>query len=135
MKKHLYCLTCLFFLPLLSCQKEDEQDFTKKIQGVWNWEKSIGGFGGWTLTPKTENYSKTLYIGTNTIKEFKDNKLLYTTNSILEKNKDTITQNCNYYLNTFNGPPFQSIRIDDQYLIFTDGWGDGYCYYYRRKFN
>jgi len=52
----------------MACQQEEEIEFSKQIQGVWNWEQSVGGIGGWTLTPKTENYSKTLYIGSNTIK-------------------------------------------------------------------
>lgn len=135
MKTHLYCLTCLFFLPLLSCQKEDELDFAKQIQGVWNWEKSVGGIGGWTLTPKTENYSKTLYISSNTIKEYKDDKLQFSTTYELKINTDSTAWKCCYYLEFPNGIPNQSIWIEDQQLMFFDWVSDGFGHSYRRKLN
>ena len=117
----------------MACQQEEEIEFSKQIQGVWNWEQSVGGIGGWTLTPKTENYSKTLYIGSNTIKEYKDNKLQFTSTYLLKINIDSSTSNCCYYLEFPNGIPSQSIWIEDQQLLLYDLISDGYTHSYSRK--
>lgn len=135
MKTHLYYLAFLLFLPLLSCQKEDEQDFTKQIQGVWNWEKSVGGIGGWTLTPQTEHYNRTLYISSNTIKEYIDDKLQFSTTYELKINTDSTAWKCCYYLEFPNGIPNQSIWIEDQQLMLYDWISDGFSHSYRRKLN
>jgi len=135
MKTHIYYLACLFLLPLISCQKEDDTDFAKQILGVWNWEKSVGGIGGWTLTPQSENYTKTLYISSNTIKEYKDDKLQFSTTYELKINTDSTSWKCCYYLEFPNGIPNQSIWIENQQLMLYDWISDGYSHSYRRKLN
>ncbi|MFZ1297763.1 MAG: hypothetical protein WAT16_06945, partial [Saprospiraceae bacterium] len=89
MKIYLNYVACIFLLSLNSCQNENNIDLAEQILGVWNWEKSVGGIGGWTLTPQSENYTKTLYISSNTIKEYQDDKLQFSTTYELKINTDS----------------------------------------------
>lgn len=57
----------IFLLLLLtlavSCKKEGEENCDKgSLKGTWVWEKSVGGFGGWTLTPESEKTTQKLVI-------------------------------------------------------------------------
>ena len=46
-------------LALVSCSNTSSTNTTQTspIVGKWNWVNSVGGFAGWTLTPKSEGYT------------------------------------------------------------------------------
>ena len=33
------------------------------LRGTWHWQRSVGGFAGWTLTPASEGYTQRLRLG------------------------------------------------------------------------
>jgi hypothetical protein len=49
----------IFLLASAGCGKKSvRSEFSHRIIGKWNWVESVGGIGGWRLTPDSEGYTK-----------------------------------------------------------------------------
>jgi len=57
-----YLAILIILSGLLACQKKDKCPETSEINGEWVWVKSIGGFGGFILTPESEGRTERLII-------------------------------------------------------------------------
>ncbi len=44
----------------LRCALDPNED---GLRGTWHWQRSVGGFAGWTLTPDSEGYTQRLRLG------------------------------------------------------------------------
>ncbi len=133
MRRVLIFYTFLICLLFSSCHEDVTIDFAKQIQGSWDWEKSVGGIGGWTLSPQTEHYTKTLIINANTVKEYRDEQLIFL--SPYQLKIDSNSTDRYYYLEFTNGPANQIIWFEDQHLMLYDLISDGYGHRYSRKFH
>ncbi len=63
-------------IVLFGCKKEEESIKITGLEGEWIWIESIGGIGGWTLTPESENMTKKLIIEDFVYKQFVNDSLV-----------------------------------------------------------
>lgn len=63
-------------IVLFGCKKEEESFKITGLEGEWIWMESIGGIGGWTLTPESENMTKKLIIEDFVYKQFVNDSLV-----------------------------------------------------------
>ena len=79
MKKNHASLIFSFILALLSLGCEKDIKYRTAINGEWVWVESVGGFGGWTLTPESENKTRRLIIDDFLYKEYVNDSLVLET--------------------------------------------------------
>lgn len=63
MKRPLQLTLALLVLAavlLNGCSLNAERD---PMHGTWQWDRSVGGLAGWTLTPASEGYTQRLQLG------------------------------------------------------------------------
>lgn len=115
----------LILVFFVSCDKDC--DHLAGISGEWIWTKSIGGFGGWTITPATEGSTKKLIIDNHFYKEFENDILIFESKYDLVKNQ-TYTS-----IDLENGLSY-IINIEMSNLELSEyQWSDGYTHFYSRK--
>ena len=118
-------LIFLVIISFASCDKDCV--LTKGIEGEWVWTKSIGGIGGWTLTPNSEGINKKLIIDAYYYKEFENDSLIF------EDQYDLVVRNSNTYIDFENGLSYL-IDIENYKLELTEYlWTDGFTHFYLRK--
>jgi hypothetical protein len=64
-------------LVLAACSKDDSIE-PPGLTGTWIWHQSIGGFGGWTLTPTTEGYTQKIIMDDIYYSAYRNDSLLFT---------------------------------------------------------
>ena len=112
-----------------SCKKDSPQP-SLSIMGKWRWVQSVGGIGGFTLTPKsTGNNFRDEYYPDSTFKRFENDLLI-------SQDRFSIIKNYNYTpsqkIGVLSiGSSRRSIFIshDTLYmgdLFINDGFGDTY---------
>ncbi len=70
-------LFAICLLVLISCSKDDNETCSSKgFQGTWIWDKSIGGFGGWTDTPQSTRKTKKVVIDDLNFKWYENDQLI-----------------------------------------------------------
>ena len=94
----------VFNYSFTSCSKEGQHDSTNVI-GEWRWTSSIGGIGGWTLTPKTEGFTK---------------KLKFTDRDFLMFKNDTLIESTVYSLNEINDSIAMFIFMSDKRFYYFE---------------
>jgi hypothetical protein len=123
--KRFLFLTCLAFVLFTSCNKDCIKP--TGIEGEWIWTKSIGGIGGWTLTPESEGMTKKLIIDPRYYREFVNDTLLF------QVQYDLVTRNSVMYIDFENGISY-IIEVESRNLSLTEYlWSDGYTHAYLRK--
>ena len=73
-------VTAWVVLIAIGCAKDDNAsnkcgNKEDCLIGKWDWVQSIGGIGGWTLTPDSVGYHKTLVITNTTFQLFNQDTL------------------------------------------------------------
>lgn len=85
--KHVILYSALAFV-FSGCEKDLECQIG--INGEWVWVESVGGFGGWTLTPESENETKKLIIDDFFYKEYVNDSLVLETQYDLGVSEETL---------------------------------------------
>ena len=71
--------------PIAACFSCGEDGVSpNEIRGSWEWVRSVGGFGGWTLTPSSEGITRQLLIDKSTYREYENNILVAESAYVLE---------------------------------------------------
>jgi hypothetical protein len=118
------------FLP--SCQKDCGCVMPPTgINGEWIWIESVGGIGGWTLTPESEMITKRLYIDDFTFKEFVNDSLVFESDYDLEIRQDTFWDTNRYIM--FESGGERAIKIGASELDMHEMCFDCFSHKYRRK--
>jgi hypothetical protein len=131
----------LIFIGALVCsisactKNDDPGPGNSNIVGKWRWVKSVGGIGGFTLTPKSTGYNfRDEFYADSTFKRIKNDTLLVNGNFRTNKNYKVIpTGTVDLLLLT--GPALDSapvsylIRHDTLYrndIFISDGFNSVY---------
>lgn len=120
------CMTLL----IASCHK-DECEQSGAICGEWIWEKSVGGFGGWTETPASKGVAKKLKISDFTFESYVNDSLVFQSGYDLEIRPDT-SFGTNTYIKFEQGGE-QAILIKATRLELYDLCADCFMHSYVRK--
>ncbi len=130
-------LLSILIISSLGCTKDKCSQINHDIspigiKGEWKWVQSVGGFGGWTLTPKTECESRTMVIGDSIYQEFWDCELVRGGNyRIISKelnvSGDTLVEISSEDIR------FQFAQYNTQELIMVDACVDCYRHFYIRE--
>jgi len=132
MKNYLSALIILFFTMLVtSCQKEIDCDISQKLNGVWNWVESIGGIGGWTLTPESEHKTKTIKIENMTYREYENDSLVIQARYNFIIKPDTYYET-HYFIELENGGEIAFNIIGSELKLYEQCF-DCYHHTYKRK--
>ena len=129
------CQVLIFSLLLISCKKNDDA-FNDSIVGSWKWTSSIGGIGGFKITPITS--------GTNIeLKITPDNNYIYTTNAVISSEGfftsslvNCIHDHTDKKVIDFSSPNDNSLmveKVDKNNLVLSDDAYDGYIHNYSRN--
>lgn len=101
------------------------------IYGEWMWVESIGGIGGWTLTPESEMITKRLLIDDFTFKEFVNDSLVFESEYDLEIRQDTFFGTDRYI--KFKLGDERAIKIGESELEIYELCADCFFHKYQRK--
>ncbi len=67
----------LCFLGLSGVSCHDDCEKIGCIVGEWTWVESVGGFGGWTITPESEMMTERLHIDDFIFQEYRNDTLAF----------------------------------------------------------
>lgn len=121
------CLLLIF----LSCHKYTDCEQTPGINGEWIWEKSVGGFGGWTETPASEGVTKKLKIDDFTFEAYVNDSLVFKSAYDLETRIDTFF-GTNTYIEFETGGE-EAILIKENQLELFEMCADCFSHTYKRN--
>ncbi|NUQ24896.1 MAG: hypothetical protein HUU34_13165 [Saprospiraceae bacterium] len=119
------------FLVLAACRKETACEQPRGIQGEWVWKKSVGGFGGWTLTPESEMRTQTLKIDDFFYEEYVNDSLVQRVEYDLDV-RDENYFGTNQYLVLETGTEY-AFKVSDSTLELYELCFDCFTHYYERK--
>lgn len=122
----------IFIAVLISCQNDDCFKAIG-INGEWIWVESVGGIGGNTFTPKSENVFKKLIIDDFTFQEYVDNKLEFEGGYNLLISKDSTSWKYGRTFILFDSGLEKEIIIEKNELEIIDLCFD--CYHSKYKRN
>ena len=121
MKTNIVILNLFFTIILLGCQKNDPDD---QIIGKWRWVKTIIPYGQIETNPQLTGFTKSLvFLPDETIKEFKNDTLINTTNYIIETSYAG-------QLRLVSSIITSNFSIDKDSLIFNEAYVDGPVIWY-----
>jgi len=116
---------------IFSCNKQTEHELEPNLNGSWIWIKSFGGVGGWTLTPKNQNYSKTMVIDGHRYREFINENFAYESDFNYQLLIDSL--NGNKWLIDFGGFSNALITLNKNTLELNETCFDCYNHTFIRK--
>lgn len=129
--KTVYNLPFLFLILFVSITGCEEEELSNQIQilGKWEWAKSQGGFGGWTITPESEGYAKYLEIDNTTYREYINDSLVF-------QSKYTYRSDTLYgipeYIDFENGGAL-GVKVSEYTLELSEFCFDCYVHFYGQK--
>lgn len=125
---HLIFPLLILFVSITGCDKEELPNQIQ-ILGKWEWVKSEGGFGGWTITPESEGYTEYLEIDNTTYRKYVNDSLVF-------QSKYTYRSDTLYgipeYIDFENGGAF-GVNVSKNTLQFEEFCDDCYVHYYKKK--
>lgn len=119
----------VFLLILTSCDKDCTE--SSGIRGEWEWEKSTGGLGGWTITPETIMATRTLRIDDLVFREYQNDSLVFESPYDLYTTPDTVW-GTNLYI-TFESGGTEAVILDESNLQLIELCADCFEHHYQRK--
>ena len=122
---------CMLFVLTNACQKEDACKKNEGINGKWIWVESVGGIGGWTLTPESEKHTKHLEIDDFTFKAYQNDSLVFESAYDLEIRPDTFFETDRYIKFELGGE--RAIKITSSELELYELCADCFFYKYKRE--
>ncbi len=125
MKTNIVILYLFFTIILIGCQKNDPDD---QIIGKWRWVKTIIPYGQIETNPQLTGFTKSLvFLPDETIKEFKNDTLINTTNYIIETSYAG-------QLRLVSSIITSNFSIEKDSLIFNEAYVDGpFIWYVKTK--
>ena len=120
-------------LVLTSCQKEVDCRQPAGIVGNWIWVESVGGFGGWTLTPETELRTSSLRIDLAHFSEFVNDTLVRQEGYHLGISDDPLLGSEEKTFIAFQSGGKQAFLLSDSELVLIDQCFDCFLHRYRRR--
>ena len=113
MKYFVLMVAVLALCSVSSCNKEKLSPSTS-IVGKWRWVKSVGGIGGFTLTPKSEGISlREEFYADSTFKTFRND-------SITMQGKFSIVRNYKYSSTETIDILKMGTPVNDSFIIRND---------------
>ncbi len=126
-----------FFISLVlmvaGCSKEDDCSQSNDLKGEWIWVESVGGIGGWTLTPESQNVTKKLVIDDATFSEFVNDSLIFKSTYTLGISEKVLIGTTEKTFIQFETGNQKAILINGADLELIDQCYDCYSHRYRRK--
>lgn len=126
-----------FFISLVlmvaGCSKEDDCSQSNDLKGKWIWVESVGGIGGWTLTPESQNVTKKLVIDDATFSEFLNDSLIFKSTYTLGISEKVLIGTTEKTFIQFETGNQKAILINGADLELIDQCYDCYSHRYRRK--
>jgi len=127
-----------FFILLVTvsigCNKEtDCPESNNDLKGEWIWVESVGGIGGWTLTPESQNVTKKLVIDDATFSEFVNDSLIFKSTYTLGISEKVLIGTTEKTYIRYESGNQQAILINGADLELIDQCYDCYFHRYRRK--
>ena len=116
------------FIFIAACT-EDINSNEVLILGKWNWIESIGGFGGWTLTPESEGYTQLLKITNTHFSHYVGDSLVF--ESDYSYRFDTLYGQPEYL--EFKSGGAIAIQFSHKRLELIESCDDCYVHYFERK--
>jgi len=130
MSKSFGVLLILFLA--MSCQKDDDCNICNQLNGTWIWVESIGGIGGWTLTPETEKKTKKLIISNFNYLEYENDSLIFKSKYSFIIRPESFFDT-HYYI-VFELAGELAVAIHGNKLeLYENLWFDGFFHKYIRK--
>lgn len=123
--------TFLLILCLAACHQDDDCYTANGISGTWQWTKSIGGFGGNTYTPGTENSTRRLAIDDFMFREYRNDTLFFESQYDVEIRPDSAFGTNKFIL--FENGGQDAYLLDDNKLELIELCADCFSHYYVRK--
>lgn len=126
-------LTLVFgmFLLLAACRKERACEPSSGIQGEWIWTQSVGGIGGWTLTPDSEMMTRMLKIDEFYYEEYANDSLIQRVEYDLDISDEDFF-GTNQYLVLETGTTY-AVKAEGSTLELYELCFDCFTHYYKRK--
>lgn len=122
----------VFFLSFCS-YKNDENNIQNRLAiiGTWHWQKSIGGItGNEMITPTSTGVNKKLIFGSNKKVTIFTNDAETGQYNYTIKKGNSIFDNKQHYLLTFNEMSYVIQNLDDKNLSIQDNFTEGYVLTY-----
>lgn len=123
----------LFSLAMLlsGCQKEVNCARYMGIYGDWIWVESVGGFGGWTLNPESEQRTSSLHFDNYYLEEYVQDSLVRKETYQLGISEDVLLGTEEKTFIAFASGTRQAILISETELVLIDQCFD--CFFHRYK--
>lgn len=126
----------LFVFVLTFCSLKNDGSTTGNkfaIMGTWHWQKSIGGMTGKEIiTPESTGVDKKLVFGANKKVTVFTNDAETGQYNYTIKMGNSIFDNKQHYLLTFNEMSYVIQYLDNNNLSIQDNFTDGYVLTYRK---
>jgi hypothetical protein len=132
MRYFILLFAALVLCSVSSCNKNGSPGpISTQITGSWRWVKSVGGIGGFTLTPQTEGFKQTqVYEADSSFKLYKnDTPLVSGKFSVTRNYKYSPTENLDLLKINDQTPLAFIIRNDTLYqndVFISDGFSSVY---------
>jgi len=129
MRVFVFTLLALIIFGAISCKKSTQQP-SVSITGKWRWVESVGGIGGFTLTPKsTGNNFRDEFYADSSYKRFENDSLLIQGDFSIIKGYNYTPSDKIDVLKIGDWRSSIYIKNDTLYLndlFIADGYGDTY---------
>ncbi len=128
----LLTLACCLLL-MISCRKQPDCEKPAGLYGEWIWEKSIGGFGGWTDTPESTKLNKRLVIDDYMFREYINDSLAFESEYNLEISEEVLVGTEEKTYIEFKKGGAKAIVTGSSKLELFDQCFDCFAHTYKRK--